>query len=328
VGAPSGSGYFTVTGTVTLPSGITPTGPLYVGFFDLNLGMAYATQIASPSNSSPNAYTVQVPRGSNYYFFGVLDQNKDGLVDAGDVSNTGAGNGSNGMAIAGNMTGQNLTLPSTNSTARVTTQNMSFTSSGGTSTSYNLNFVLRASNKLPVAVTVTSGPNVINPIDLAVCTQCGNVQFDYNANVNSIQPKVGDAYSFQVTYSDGTSETVTGSVTSVVTAFATGLTPAGSVPGDTTPTFTWTDPASASSYTYQFYLSDNNGNTIWQIPGNNSNSGNFGSSITSITWGTDPTGSNNSPSVGSLTSGTTYNWQLSVQDANGNQASTVMYFIP
>lgn len=148
------------------------------------------------------------------------------------------------------------------------------------------------------------------------------------ANVNSIQPKVGDAYSFLVTYSDGTSETVTGSVTGVVTAFATGLTPAGSVPGDTTPTFTWTDPASASSYSYQFYLSDNNGNMIWQIPGNNSNSGNFGSSITSITWGTDPTGSTNPPSVSPLTSGTTYNWQISAQDANGNQASTVMYFIP
>uniref|UniRef100_E6PXF5 Dystroglycan-type cadherin-like domain-containing protein n=1 Tax=mine drainage metagenome TaxID=410659 RepID=E6PXF5_9ZZZZ len=329
VGAPSGSGYFTVSGTVTLPSGIAPTGPLYVGFYDQSLEMVYATEIASPSNSSPNAYTVSVPSGSNYFFFGILDQNNNGVVDEGDVSNTGEGNGSSSaMSITSSMTGQNLTLPSTNSTATVTTQNQQFTSSGGSSHNYNLNFNVRESDKLPVSVTVTSGPNVINPIDLALCSDCGHVQFNYWANLSSTQPNVGDAYTFLVTYSDGTSETVNGSVTGVSTAFATGLTPSGSVPGETTPTFTWTDPASASSYTYQFYLTDNNGNMIWQIPGNNSNSGNFSSSITSITWGTDPTSSNNSPSVPSLTTGATYNWQLTVQDSNGNQATTGVSFIP
>ncbi len=326
--APSGSGYYTVSGTVTLPSGIALTGPLYVGFFDENLGTIYATQIATPSNSSPNAYTVQVPGGSSYYFFGIVDQNKDGVIDAGDITNTAQGNGSNTTTISGNMTGLNLTLPSTNSTATVTTQNLSFTSAGGTSTSYSVNFVIRESDKMPVAATLTSGPNVINPIDLAPCLGCGHVQFDYNANVNANQPKVGDAYAFLVTYSDGSTETVTGTVTGVVTGLATAATPSGNVPGDTSPTFTWTDPANASSYTYQFYLSDNNGNTIWQIPSNNSNSNGFSSSITSITWGTDPTGSNDLPSVTTLTSGTTYNWQISVQDANGNQGTTAVSFTP
>lgn len=328
-GAPSGSGYYTVSGAVTLPSGITPTGPLYVGYFDLSLGAAYATQIASPSNSSPNAFTVSVPSGSNYFFFGILDQNKNGVVDVGDVNNVAQGNGSSvSTSITTSMTGQNLTLTSTNSTATVSTQNQMFTSSGGTTQSYGLNFSVRASYKLPVAVTVLSGPNVINPIDLASCSDCGHVQFNYSANLGSTLPKAGDAYSFLVTYSDGTAETLTSSVTAVLTAFATALSPAGNVAGNTAPTFTWTDPSNASSYSYQFYLTDNNGNTIWQIPGNNSNSRNFSSSITSITWGTDPTGASNSPSVSSLTTGATYNWQISVQDSNGNQAITGVNFIP
>ena len=327
-GAPSGSSYFTVTGTVTLPSTITPTGPLYVGFYDQTTDNVYATVIASPSNNTPNAYTVQVPSGTTYYFFGILDQNKNGIVDVGDVSNTNNGGNSTVTSVTGNMTGVNLTLSGANSVATVTTYDMQFTGTGGSSTSYALNLNVREHAKLPVSVTLTAGPNVLYPLDIGHCSGCNNVGYDYYINVNSAQPTVGDTYSFLVTYSDGTSETITASVTGVVTAFATGLSPSGNVPGDTTPTFTWTDPANASSYTYQFYLSDNNGNTVWQIPGTNSSSYGFSSSFTSITWGTDPTGSNNPPSVGSLTSGTTYNWQLSVQDANDNQASTVMYFIP
>ena len=59
-------------------------------------------------------------------------------------------------------------------------------------------------------------------------------------------------------------------------------------------------------------------NTVWQIPGNNSKSNGFSSSIASILWGIDPTGGGSTPSVGSLTTGTNYNWQIQVQDSNGN----------
>ena len=328
-GAPSGSSYFTVTGTVTLPSTITPTGPLYVGFYDQTTGNAYATAIASPSNNTPNAYTVQVPSGTTYYFFGILDQNKNGIVDVGDVSNTGNGGNSTVTAVTGNMTGVNLALSGANSVATVTTYNMQSTTGSGTNISYALNLNVREHAKLPVSVTLTAGPNVLYPLDIAHCSSCNNVGYDYYINVNSAQPAVGDTYSFLVTYSDGTSETITASVTGLITAFATGLSPSGSVPGDTTPTFTWTDPASASSYTYQFNLNDNNGNTIWQIPGPNSNLNGFASTITSITWGTDPTGStSNTPSVPSLTTGTTYYWQINVQDANGNSAQTQVSMTP
>jgi hypothetical protein len=334
IGAPSGAGYNTVTGTVTIPSSITPTGPLYVGFYDQSNGSVYGVRIASPSNSTPNAYTVLVPTDTNpdYILFGILDQNNDGLIDAGDVSNTN--DNSAGMSITGNLTNQDVTLPTGNSTLAVTTQFQQITCSGcgNTFSQYNLSFDLRKANKLPVSATITSGPNVINPVDLGLCDTCGNPQFQYYFNIGTAVPTVGDSYGMLVTYSDGTSETVTGTVSAVLTAsqLATGLSPSGPSSGSTTPDFTWTYPANASSYLYSFYLSGNSGN-IWNIPGNNSQANGFTSGQIPVPAGiqfpTDPTDPTNSPSVSSLTSGDTYNWQIQTQDSNGNQAQTQVYFI-
>jgi large repetitive protein len=335
IGAPSGTGYSTVTGSVTIPSGVTPTGPLYVGFYNQNNGSIYGVRIASPSNSSPNNFTVNVPTDSNpdYFFFGILDQNNDGMIDGGDVTNTNNNGNSNGLAVPGNLSNQDITLPTANSTLNVTTQFQQNTCSGcgGVSSSYSLSFDLRKANKVPVAATLISGPNVIQPVDLGACgNNCGNPQFQYYANIGSVVPKVNDSYSLQVTYSDGTSETVNGSITGVLTAsqLATNLAPTGTG-GSTTPTFTWTYPANASNYIYQFYICCDSNGTIWQIPGNNSNLNGFPSSVTQIVWGTDPTGNTgNTPSDSSLTSGTNYNWQLGTQDSNGNQAQTSVFYIP
>lgn len=321
----------TVTGTVTIPAGVTPTGPLFVGFFNQNTGNAYGTRIAAPVVGG-NAYSVNIPSGSGYFNFAILDQNNDGMIDAGDVTNT---DNNNSVTISGNLTGQNITLPSAGSTAAVTTQYTSGTSPGGSFAGYTVSFDVRGANKLPVAVQLISGPNVINPVDISnACHGCGSVQFQMYSNIGDV-PSVGDSYSFNVTYSDGTS----GTITAVVTAFGTGttivgasdlatnLTPSGTGTS-TTPTFTWTDPVGGSTYVYSFYLSDGNGNTIWQIPGNNSKSNGFPSSTTSITWGTDPTGGGSTPAVGSLSSGAQYNWSITIQDSNGNQAYATVYYIP
>ncbi len=321
IGAPTGGN--TVSGTVTFTG--TATGPLYVGFYDQKTGNVYADPIASPI--SPQAYSVQVPTGSTYYFFGIIDQNNDGLIDPGDITNTHEGGRSNATSVSGNTT-LNLTLPSAGSKATVTTQHNQQISTSGTNTGYNLSFTVREGNKLPVAATLTAGPNVVNPLDIATCNQCGTSQFDYYVGVNGDRPTTSDAYSLLVTYSDGTSETLTTTVSAVLDAFATSLAPQGTSSTSTTPTFTWTDPASASSYIYQFNLWDNSGNSIWQIPGNNSNTNGFDSTITSIVWGTDPTGGGSTPSVGSLTTSTIYNWQITAMDANGNSAQTQVNYQP
>jgi hypothetical protein len=118
----------------------------------------------------------------------------------------------------------------------------------------------------------------------------------------SATPTVGDPYKFKVTYSDGSSETLNLAV-SGVPPLPTNLSPAGIDGTNTTPTFTWTDPANASNYDYQFLLYDQNNNVLWAIPNNFTGLSGFPSSITSIPWGSDPTGANNPPSISSLTSG-------------------------
>jgi hypothetical protein len=335
IGALSGTGYSTVTGSVTIPSSVTPTGPLYVGFYNQNNGSIYGVRIASPSNSSPNTFSVSVPTDSNpdYFFFGILDQNNDGMIDGGDVTNTNNNGNSNGLAVTGNLTNQDITLPSANSTVSVTTQYQQNMCSGcgGTSSSYSLSFDLRKANKVPVAATLISGPNVMDPVDLGACgNNCGNPQFQYYVNIGSTLPAVGQSYGFDVQYSDGTSETVNGSITGVLTSaqLATNLAPSGTG-GSLTPTFTWTYPANASNYIYQFYICCDSNGTIWQIPGNNSNANGFPSTVTEIVWGTDPTGnSGNTPSDSSLTNGTNYSWQVETVDSNGNQGQTSVNYQP
>ena len=326
------SSTWTISGAVTVPGAVTPKGPLYVGFFNQSTGQAYSTAILSPSNSSPNAFSFNVPNTSTtYFFFAILDQNNDGLIDVGDVSNTGDNGNNNNTTPTGNISNQNVTLPSANSTATVTTQYSKQINQNGTNSGYQLNLDVRAGVMLPVAVELTaaSNPNVVLPVDIGACFTCGNPQYQFYSSIGT--PVVGDTYTFNVTYSDGSTGTVVGAVTGVLTAAnaPSNLAPQGNSSTSTTPTFTWTYPANASNYIYQFYMNDNNGNTVWQIPGNNANVNGFSSTVPDIVWGTDPTGdSSNTPNVPSLTAGTTYYWQLLAQDTNGNQAQTSVYYIP
>jgi Putative Ig domain len=341
IGAPSGTGYYAVSGTVTIPSSITPKGPLYVGMFDQNTNTAYGVEIASPSNSTPNSYTVYVPNGTAYFNFAILDQNNDGLIAAvGDISNT---QGNNSEAIVVNnqaLTNQDLTLPTAATTASVTTsynQNVNYGGSG-TNTSYGIGFDVRSGNgsKLPVGVTLMSGPNVLHPVDMGnYCQSCGTAQWQYYPQIESTVPKVGDSYTFNVTYSDTTSETLTTAVSAVLgpANAVSALTPnPNTTTATTTPTFTWNYPANAGNYTYQFYMQQNNGGTIWQIPGNNSNSNGFTNTQipmpAGLVYGTDPTDNTNTPQYSSLTSGLQYNWSIQAQDSNGNSASVSTYFTP
>lgn len=319
----------TVTGNVTFSG--TATGPLYVGFYDQSSSKVYAAQVGSMTNppTSPASYSVVVPTGANYFFFGIIDQNNDGIVDSGDITNTNGSNQSP-VSISGDTT-ENLTLPSAASVATVTTQlQQSPNGQGGTNTSYNLNFNVAEGIELPVAVTLASGPNVLNPVDLGSCgSNCGSPQFQYNVGIGSQVPQLNDSYSFDVTYVDGTTGTVTGVVTGVLTssALATLTAPTGTGVADQ-PNFDWTYPANPGNYTYSFWLCCGNDGNIWQIPGNNSNSNGF--SNTQITpplmWGVDPTNSGNTPSLSTLGAGSSYSWSIQSQDANGNSAQVTDNF--
>ena len=134
-----------VQGTVTIPAGITPTGPLYVGYYNQGTNTLYATRITSPGGSNP--FTVYVPTDTNndYIFFEILDQNNNGLIDAGDVSNTSSN--SSGMPISGPLTGQNLTLVTANSTATVATEYYQTTGQAGSTSSSGYEPQLRCARR-------------------------------------------------------------------------------------------------------------------------------------------------------------------------------------
>jgi hypothetical protein len=342
----------TVSGAVTIPSGVTIASgaPLYIGYFQQSSNgkgpsAFYGTEIASPvSGGSGNSYQLTIPNGSGYVLFAVLDQNNDGAIDAGDMTNV-RNNNSNGVTFSGgSVTNQNLTLPAANSTVNVQTQYFASNCTGCTP-SYSVNLQVNEANKLPVAVTLSNisvaTPYLMTPVDISLCATCGNIEYSYYATLVGGTPAVGDSFDFTVTYSDGMQETGT-TVNGAVTAFgstgavvgasdvATNLQTSGGNPLQ--PNFTWTFPANPSNYTYQFYLSQSNnctGNcTIWQIPGQNSNSNGFtfaeteiGATTGQITWGTDPTSGGSTPSS-TLNSSDDYYWQITVQDSNGNQAQS------
>ena len=324
IGAPTSGSL--VSGTVTWTGAVT--GTLYVGCYASNTGNVYADPIASPV--SPQSYSVYVPNGTNCELFGFIDQNNTGIIGGpGEISNTNNGIGMVSVTVNGTMPNENLTLPSGNSIAEVKTE----TNSGGNSTSYNIGLQVYGLLKLPVSVELLSespkvsgtAADVVMPADFASGAFKGETdEFDYWPSVTGT-PVVGDSYTFNVTYSDGTSEQLTAAVTGVLSAFATDLSPAGSGVS-TTPSFSWIDPSSASSYVYQFQLTDSNGNTIWQIPPQHSASNGFSSSITSITWGVDPTNTGDLPSVSSLNSSSTYSWSIAAYDSNMNEAQVQTSF--
>lgn len=327
----------TVSGTVTIPAGVTIASgaPLYVGFIQQGgagqgPSALYVQEIASPA-AGANNFSMTVPDGAGYVEIGIVDQNNDGQIDVGDVTNV-RGSRPSGITISGGSTSVDTTLPGANSAATVQTQYLSCgTSCGG----YDLDMQLTQENKLPVAVTLTSGPNVLLPVDLGLCAGCGN-NGEYalpSSLLSGATPHVGDEYDFTVTYSDGTQDTGT-AVNGKVTAFGNTGAVAGASDTLTSmspalssltlqPDFSWTFPANASDYLYSFSLEDcsTGCSQVWTIP--DFTYAETGSGMTgSVLWNVDPTGNGGSPSVSNLTNGDQYLWTVTVQDSKGNQAQS------
>ncbi|MGH9561318.1 MAG: hypothetical protein ACRD3S_07675, partial [Terracidiphilus sp.] len=341
------SGCTTVSGTVTIPAGVTIASgaPLYVGFYQqLPTGNGpsalYATQLTPASGA--NSYSITIPSGSNYYIFGILDQNNDGQIDVGDATNLVNDQNSTALSFSGStQPGINLTLPGPAAPVAVTTQ---YQSCGSSCSGYSLYLEVDESDKLPVGVTLYSGPNFLNGIDIGRDVSTGHSgRFDISAGTLGATPSVGDAYKFTVTYSDGSvDQGSVGAVNGTVIGWngggtvggpanaPTGLTPTGTI-GSDQPSFSWTDPASSqgSSFYYSFYINPTtncSGNcNIWQVPSQDSNSYGFSSSTSSLAWGIDPSDSNNTPTLNPLTSGE-YSWSIEVQDTNGNQVQSSTNF--
>ncbi len=298
------AGFNSVSGTITLP--VVPTGPLAVAVVPVGNGMPFITWFASPSQTQ--AYTVTgVPSGS-YQLYAILDQNRNGVIDVGDLSNTG-GNGLP-LSVAGNLTGQNLTLSNAASIAQLSTQHWKQTGTF-TGEGYSLNFKVTGNVKLPVNATLQLGANLV--VDVGV--NSGGDRYQYW--LNSLRPTVGDSYTVSVGYSDATSDTQTPAVTGVLDAFALSLAPTTGTSTSLTPTFSWAAPAAPPGYyTYDLWISSQTGGQIWShydMP----------SSQTSILYNSDL-----SASQPALTTGTNYTWTVEVKDTNRNSAQIQVNYQP
>lgn len=300
IGATSGAN--TVSGTVTFSG--TATGPMTVGVYDNTNGTIYYTTIANPS--SPQSYSVSgIPNGT-YNNFAEIDMDNSHTINAGDITNTG-NNAAPSITVSGNTTG-NITLSSAAATVKVNT-NHQF---DGTNDNYNLVLSTNNGTKHLVGATMVSGPNVPVPFDMGPINN--NELWIY---LGATSPKVGDTYTFQATYSDGTTGTLTGSVTAVLgqSSMAQTLTTSTAAPNSAgAPLFSWAAPSSPPpSYTYNLsvYGTSSGPAANWNYP----NRSDMPSSQTSVVYNVD---GNASPA--SLTTGT-YGWQVQVTDASGNSAT-------
>jgi len=338
----------TVSGAVTIPAGVSLSAgaPLYVGVFQQSANghgpsALYAEEIASPASGANIYPSLTVPNGSGYVLFGIFDENNDGAIDAGDVTNVRY-NDSAGDTFSGGTAFENLTLPGINTSAQVLTDYSYMTDCQTGCTYYTISLDLDQQNKLPVAVTLSNTsvatPYLLTPVDLSLCVDCGGGQFQYSAPVPGGAPGVGDSFDFTVTYSDGSQDNGT-IVNGAVTAFGNTGAVAGAsdvvtnmqTTAGTTPNFTWDFPANPGDYTYKFSLNQINCSgscaPIWQIPSDSSNSNGFtyAQSQTSatkgqITWGVDPTGDSSNAPTGSLNPANSYYWIITVYDSNRNSA--------
>lgn len=295
IGATTGGN--TVSGTVTFPGTVTTTGhKMLAGVFNPLTGHVYFDVVTSPV--SPQSYSISgVPTG-NYQSFAIIDMNDDGIIDVGDLDNTN-GN-TNSISVSGTTTA-NETLTAPNSLVAVTTQHQQ---TNGSNDGYSVSVDVDSSLKLPVSAVLVSGPYASVPSDMGLNSN-GNGMFNLGMWLNTTAPTTADQFQFLVTYSDGTSELVTKNVNAVLNNFATGLSTSGANPNQ--PTFNWVAPATApAALPYSFSVQVQN---VWYM--NN----NLPSSQTSVAYNVD-----GKASLSSLLSGTTYIWEVVVEDANGNQA--------
>jgi hypothetical protein len=318
IGAAAGTS--TVSGNITFSG--TPTGPLYVVFDDYD-----TVVIANPV--SPQPYSILLTNGSNNSFYAFIDQNNDGILDAGDIASAASPE----FTINGDTT-EDLTLFSGNSNVSLTTasdQTYDYQSGYVPSQGYTLSLSVKPGIKEPVAVTLLSGPNVMAPVDIGQNGLDGSPTTPFGVTTISLlggTPKAGDAYGLQITYSDGSSETVTKTLSGVLGFFGANPSPVG-IGTDLKPTFSWTDPPNAANYTYFFDVTEQGGNMEgWQIPKPSLNPTGFSSTITSIPWGVDPTGSGSVDEMSTLQNQIDSMWQVKAVDSNSNSSTMYVYYWP
>lgn len=304
IGAPLGGS--ALTGTVSFP-GATPSGPLLVFAVEYayqsltGTPKLYFTQIDAPSSSQ--AFTLTGLSQGVHGLVAFLDQDDDGELGRMDPSNMP------GSVVYVSVTGSSTTAPSislgaTDGVALALTSHE--VSSAGHE--YGLDLAVSGGQKWPVKVALTGGPHVSGTYDLGLGP--GESPYQFNVQLGSSIPQAGDTYSFDVTYSDGSTGTLTATVSRLLPT-PTLISPLGT--GGPKPTFQWSNASTVPTNLMQ-YLTVIWSQSYWLRLG-------LPRQQTSVVYNDD--GSAPTPS---LPIGATPSWTVTVQDGEGNRASTTATF--
>jgi hypothetical protein len=315
VGQPAGS--VTVSGNVTLP--YAATGPLYICFENMSTSTYYYTRIPKPV--SPQNYSIQLPAGT-YEYTAFVDQGNQNVEVNGDMQTTPD---IPVLTVTDTPATQDITLVNGGYSYVIWgTDNVQTVGSSSSSTQqYSIYFRAIDGTKHLVGAKLLSGPNAITVQDIPRnFSELGN---SFYSNINLYNtPRVGDSYSLQLTYSDGTTETKTENVTGVVGNFGANPSPAG-VGTELTPNFTWTNPAITDSIGYSYF-----GLYSYNLPVGNAGfywGGYLPSNVDSIAWGTNPLAGDSTPPT-SMVNGGVYTWFIATEDSKNNASSVTVYYEP
>jgi hypothetical protein len=226
--------------------------------------------------------------------------------------NSGGNRGQGGqpLSVTGNVSGFTLSLPAVNGYAGLGTRH-----SFNPGDSYDLTFSVGAQLKLPVNATLVAGPNLPSMIDLGVGGGCGDCGLGTQVWLGATPPSVGQTYGLNVTYADGTTDSLVASVTGVVSQVASLISPANNSTGvSRTPTFSWTLPSLPAGYSQEIWINPQIGGGSWIW--------NYAVPLGQTTAVYNADNSARQPSLNSVTA---YSWGINIYDSYGNESDSRSY---
>ena len=300
IGATTGGS--TVSGTVSFTAAAGD--PLYVILhnFESAVPTVYTTRIASAAN--PQTYTLSGIANGNYYLIANLDMNSNNIMDTGDLEFNSEMR-FDSITVNNSNVVYDAALNSDDSRLRVRTQHQFELTLPATITDngYSVHPELHRGVKRATRVAIVDGQGLNTPVDINSGDGIGRFESDF---YYTPKPYVNDPYTYDITYSDGSTEILTDTVNVVLESYATPTAPIGAVPGQTHPTFTWTAPASPPSMYY--YTVSLHGDVYWDL------SYFLPSTATSVEFNVDGEATQDP-----LTSGANYWWHLNVVDPDENR---------
>jgi uncharacterized protein (DUF2141 family) len=255
IGDPAGG--HTVSGTVNF-STAGATGNLVVVLYNNEQGANYWAKLTQAGETTQN-YTISgVPNGS-YNVFAFLDRNANNVKDGGDITLV---NEPLVQVADSNIEVSPVTLSVTNAQAEVTVDQSRVIDQWGDVGffDYGLNFSVNDQLKTvanvalvaPDSQTKDLGARVGGDSDLHIWTQL----FD--------RPVAGEIYTFNVSYTDGTSDDFLVEVPDPIDSFPT-LTSIDMIPlNGGQPMFTWSIPQGSQITRVNVEIEDSNFNRIWR----------------------------------------------------------------